>query len=32
LGERLEPATLLFSLAVLATVFAGRRMPVRAAL
>ena len=32
LGEKLEPATLLFSLAVLATVFAGRRMPVRAAL
>jgi drug/metabolite transporter (DMT)-like permease len=31
LGEKLEPATLLFSLAVLATVFAGRRMPVRAA-
>jgi drug/metabolite transporter (DMT)-like permease len=31
LGERLEPATLLFSLAVLATVFIGRRMPVRAA-
>jgi len=29
LGEKLEPATLLFSLAVLATVFIGRRMPVR---
>jgi drug/metabolite transporter (DMT)-like permease len=31
LGETLQPATLLFSLAVIATVFAGRRMPVRAA-
>jgi drug/metabolite transporter (DMT)-like permease len=30
LGERLEPVTLGFSLAVIATVFAGRRMPVRA--
>jgi len=29
LGERLEPVTLLFSLAVIATVFLGRRMPVR---
>jgi drug/metabolite transporter (DMT)-like permease len=31
LGERLDAITLLFSLAVIATVFAGRRMPVRAA-
>jgi len=31
LGETLEPATLLFSLAVIATVFLGRRMPVRPA-
>jgi drug/metabolite transporter (DMT)-like permease len=31
LGETLQPATLLFSLAVIATVFIGRRMPVRAA-
>jgi drug/metabolite transporter (DMT)-like permease len=31
LGERLEPATLLFSLAVIAVVFVGRRMPVRRA-
>jgi drug/metabolite transporter (DMT)-like permease len=30
LGERLEPATLIFSLAVIATVFLGRKMPVRA--
>jgi drug/metabolite transporter (DMT)-like permease len=30
LGERLEPVTLLFSLAVIAVVFVGRRMPVRA--
>ena len=30
LGERLEPVTLLFSLAVIATVFLGRKMPVRA--
>ena len=30
LGERLEPLTLLFSLAVIATVFLGRKMPVRA--
>jgi drug/metabolite transporter (DMT)-like permease len=29
LGERLEPVTLLFSLAVIATVFLGRKMPVR---
>jgi drug/metabolite transporter (DMT)-like permease len=29
LGERLEPETLLFSLAVIATVFLGRKMPVR---
>ncbi len=29
LGERLEVSTLLFSLAVVATVFVGRRMPVR---
>jgi len=29
LGERLEPLTLLFSLAVIATVFLGRKMPVR---
>ena len=28
LGERLEPATVAFSLAVIATVFLGRRMPV----
>ncbi len=28
LGERLEAATLLFSLAVIATVFVGRKMPV----
>ncbi|HLL17180.1 MAG TPA: EamA family transporter, partial [Rubrivivax sp.] len=28
LGERLEPVTVLFSLAVLAVVFVGRRMPV----
>ncbi|HYF18697.1 MAG TPA: DMT family transporter [Ramlibacter sp.] len=31
LGERLEPATVGFALAVLATVFAGRQMPVRPA-
>jgi drug/metabolite transporter (DMT)-like permease len=31
LGERLEPQTLVFSLAVIATVFVGRRMPVRSA-
>ena len=31
LGETLQPATVLFSLAVIATVFIGRRMPVRAA-
>ena len=30
LGERLQPLTLLFSLAVIGTVFLGRRMPVRA--
>lgn len=30
LGERLQPATLLFSLAVIAVVFVGRRMPVAA--
>ncbi|MDQ2779870.1 MAG: DMT family transporter, partial [Pseudomonadota bacterium] len=30
LGERLEPATLGFALAVVAVVFVGRRMPVRA--
>jgi drug/metabolite transporter (DMT)-like permease len=30
LGERLDPVTLLFSLAVIGTVFLGRRMPVRA--
>ena len=29
LGEKLEPVTVLFSLAVLAVVFVGRRMPVR---
>jgi drug/metabolite transporter (DMT)-like permease len=29
LGERLDPLTLFFSLAVIATVFLGRRMPVR---
>jgi drug/metabolite transporter (DMT)-like permease len=29
LGERLEPVTLLFSLAVIGTVFLGRKMPVR---
>jgi drug/metabolite transporter (DMT)-like permease len=29
LGERLDPVTLVFSLAVIAVVFAGRRMPVR---
>jgi drug/metabolite transporter (DMT)-like permease len=29
LGERLEPLTLFFSLAVIATVFLGRKMPVR---
>ncbi len=29
LGERLEPLTLVFSLAVIAVVFVGRRMPVR---
>ncbi len=29
LGESLQPVTLLFSLAVIATVFLGRRMPVR---
>jgi drug/metabolite transporter (DMT)-like permease len=28
LGERLEPLTVLFSLAVIAVVFVGRRMPV----
>jgi drug/metabolite transporter (DMT)-like permease len=27
LGERIEPVTLLFSLAVIATVFVGRKMP-----
>ena len=32
LGERLDPLTLVFSLAVVAVVFIGRRMPVRAAL
>lgn len=31
LGERLDAVTLLFGLAVIATVFAGKRMPVRAA-
>ncbi len=31
LGETLEPATVAFSLAVIAVVFIGRRMPVRAA-
>jgi drug/metabolite transporter (DMT)-like permease len=31
LGERLEPQTLVFSLAVIATVFVGRRTPVRSA-
>ena len=31
LGETLDPATLAFALAVIATVFIGRRMPVRAA-
>jgi drug/metabolite transporter (DMT)-like permease len=31
LGERLQPVTLVFSLAVIAVVFLGRRMPVRAA-
>jgi drug/metabolite transporter (DMT)-like permease len=30
LGERLAPATLLFSLAVVATVFVGKRMPAGA--
>ena len=30
LGERLEPVTVFFSLAVMATVFAGKRMPVHA--
>ena len=30
LGERLEPATLLFSLAIVAVVVVGKRMPVRA--
>ena len=29
LGERLEPTTVLFSLAVIATVFVGKRMPTR---
>jgi drug/metabolite transporter (DMT)-like permease len=29
LGERLDGATLLFSLAVMAVVFVGKRMPVR---
>jgi drug/metabolite transporter (DMT)-like permease len=29
LGERLEPLTVLFSLAVIAVVFLGRRMPVQ---
>jgi hypothetical protein len=28
LGERLEPTTVLFSLAVIATVFVGKAMPV----
>lgn len=31
LGERLDPATVLFSLAVIGVVFLGKRMPVRAA-
>ena len=31
LGEKLQPATLFFSLAVIATVFVGRKMPVRPA-
>jgi drug/metabolite transporter (DMT)-like permease len=31
LGEVLQPATLLFTLAVVGVVFLGRRMPVRAA-
>ena len=31
LGEQLEPATLLFSLAVIGTVFVGRKMPVHRA-
>jgi drug/metabolite transporter (DMT)-like permease len=31
LGERLDPVTLVFSLAVIGVVFAGRRMPVRRA-
>jgi drug/metabolite transporter (DMT)-like permease len=30
LGERLEPVTVLFSLAIIAVVFVGKRMPVRA--
>ncbi|MEO7150936.1 MAG: DMT family transporter [Burkholderiaceae bacterium] len=30
LGERLDPATLVFALAVIGTVFVGRRMPTRA--
>jgi len=30
LGEQLDATTVLFSLAVIATVFAGRRMPVQA--
>ena len=29
LGERLEPTTVLFSLAVIATVFVGKRMPTQ---
>jgi hypothetical protein len=32
LGEKLEATTLLFALAVVAVVFVGKRMPVRASL
>ena len=31
LGERIDPAALGFALAVIATVFIGRRMPIRSA-